>query len=168
MKVRRVIGIFTSIFLCLSLICETSSQEPSFELPVELIGFPAVILFVRLSNFAKKLAYSLNPRTYASRTRRSIESDDMIDIEEAEKRLIFELGEKVCIYPKVCLYHALKASQTQVKDNVSVDWNDIFSQYKTSKEKHKEYYLLSIFLGDIVASPRFCNQLVKKGRACKE
>lgn len=43
-----------------------------------------------------------------------------------------------------------------------------FSKYKTSPEKHKEFYLLSVFLGDFIQSPKFCNQLAKRGRACKD
>nr|XP_023021534.1 uncharacterized protein LOC111509910 [Leptinotarsa decemlineata] len=147
----------------------TSGQEPAFELPVELVGFPVIILAVRLSNFVKKLAYSLNPGTYvAKRSRRAIPSDEMINMIEAEKRLVSELGENVCIYPKVCLHHAKKARTINGRQEVAVDWDEVFSNYKTATEKQKEFYLLSVFLGDFIASPSFCNQLVKRGRGCKE
>lgn len=52
-----------SIFF-LNNIPNCNAQEPAFELPVELVGFPIIIIAVRLSNFVKKLAYSLNPSKY--------------------------------------------------------------------------------------------------------
>lgn len=65
--------------------------------------------------------------TYSGRVRRAaIASDEMIDMIEAEKRLVLELGENVCIYTKVCLHHAEKASKTQGRREMVVDWDEIF------------------------------------------
>lgn len=47
-------------------------------------------------------------------------------MDEAEKRLVSQLGAKVCVYTKVCLHHAEKASRNKVKDRFQIDWDDIF------------------------------------------
>lgn len=65
--------------------------------------------------------------TYVSRTKRALNSDDLIDMVEAEKRLVAELGKDVCIYTRVCLHHAEKARKSIGKtSNYNVDWNDVF------------------------------------------
>ncbi|XP_019872706.1 uncharacterized protein LOC109600950 [Aethina tumida] len=161
-----VLSVNILVFLMLD-VNVVQAQEPAFELPVELVGFPIIIVAVRLSNFVKKLAYSLNPKTYVGRAKREITSTEMINMIEAEKRLVQALGENVCIYRKVCLHHAEKAQKTVGRrQNLVVDWDEVFSNYKESKEAQKEYYLLSVFLGDFIASPKFCNQLAKRGREC--
>ncbi|KAL1131657.1 hypothetical protein AAG570_011270 [Ranatra chinensis] len=146
------------------------AQEGAFELPVQLIGFPVIILAVRLSNFIKKLSYAVNPNTYRARTRRDLlegPSSNDIDVADVEKRLVGELGQRVCIYEHVCLAYAEEALESHEHNNQIFDWQDIFSKYESSPRGKGEFYLLSVFLGDIVGSPRLCHELAKRGRSCE-
>ncbi|XP_054272421.1 uncharacterized protein LOC128992724 [Macrosteles quadrilineatus] len=152
-----------------------SPQRGGFELPVQLVGFPVIIIAVRISRFVKQLSYALNPQTYRSaagastRQTRDIHSLGLdapgLDVAEVEKRLVAEMGEGVCVYERVCAHYAQLAHRRKT-DNHALDWEHIFSRYKTSPDSKKQFYILSVFLGDIIASPGLCHQLAKRGRSC--
>ncbi|XP_035912029.1 uncharacterized protein LOC118512129 [Anopheles stephensi] len=140
------------------------AQEPLFELPVQLIGFPVIILSVRLANFAKKLAYSLNPKTYQSRSRReTLHPEELsrlaIDVVQAERKILHEFGPKACIEEEPCRIHAVSSARL---DNYQPDWEDILKNYKSQSSGMKQWYLLSVFLGDYLRDVHFCKQLAKR------
>ncbi|KAG7206940.1 hypothetical protein KM043_000832 [Ampulex compressa] len=171
MRVQRAFFLLGCYFLVLTFAIATPrAQEPSFELPVQLIGFPIIIAAVRITNFVKKLAYSLSPDTYADRTKRSlplVHDEEILDVGEVEKRLVAELGDNVCVYERICSKYAARTLGRRSRARI-LDWGMVFGEYKSSPNPMKENYLLSVFLGDIIGSPMLCHQLAKRGRACDD
>lgn len=160
----RLLQIFIFALTTFELFFTITAQE--FEIPVQLIGFPVIVLAVRLSNFVKKLAYAVNPNTYQQRSKRSALGPREMNVTEVEKKLVAEMGEKVCIYEKVCEEYAKRANRLETENNM-LDWENVFSKYEDTPKATKKFYLLSVFLGDIVASPNLCKELAKKGRSCQ-
>ncbi|CRK97907.1 CLUMA_CG011282, isoform A [Clunio marinus] len=139
--------------------------QPSFELPVQLIGFPVIVLSVRFANFVKKLAYSINPRTYMGRSRRQANnyndgdiSISAINVAQAERQILAEFGPKACILEEPCRIHATR----KAKRGAQPDWSDILSHYKVQSNGMKQWYLLSVFIGDEIRDPALCKQLSKR------
>jgi len=61
MQLPRTFLRFGCYFLVLTLVTVAGQNEPLFEIPVQLIGFPIIIASVRIINFLKKLTYALSP-----------------------------------------------------------------------------------------------------------
>ncbi|EFN84549.1 uncharacterized protein LOC105183170 [Harpegnathos saltator] len=169
MQLPRVVVLFGCCFLALTFVTAAPSpEEPVFDIPVQLIGFPVIIAAVRITNFIKKLAYSLNPDTYASRTKRApplIHDEEILDVGRIEKRMVAELGNNVCVYERICAKYADRTLRGRSRERV-LDWDEVFSEYKSSPDPMKENYLLSVFLGDAIGSPKLCHLLAKRRRGC--
>ncbi|XP_072755027.1 uncharacterized protein [Anoplolepis gracilipes] len=171
MQLSRTLLLLGFLALTLVTAAPAGQEEPFFELPVHLVGFPVIIASVRIANFFKKLAYVLNPETYVSRVKRahlSSHDEEILDIDQIEKKLVTEFGDNVCIYEKICVEYAermLRRRSRQLDWNI-LDWGEVFSEQRTSPNLMKENYLLSIFLGNIISSPKLCHSLAERGRAC--
>lgn len=63
MQLSRTLLLLGCYFLALTFVAAAPAgqEEPFFEVPVHLIGFPVIIASVRIANFFRKLAYILNP-----------------------------------------------------------------------------------------------------------
>lgn len=61
MKVIKIFYIWTVLSFVLLQSVMVGSEQTGFELPVQLFGFPFIIMAVRVTNFIKKLSYALSP-----------------------------------------------------------------------------------------------------------
>ncbi|XP_030372503.1 uncharacterized protein LOC115622635 isoform X2 [Scaptodrosophila lebanonensis] len=143
------------------------NPDPLFELPVQLVGFPVIVLSVRLSQFARKLAYSLNPNTYRSRSRRDAAHPLALDAELAQKQIISEFGPHACILEEPCRVHASRAASQRGSSNGGnatphAPWAEVLSNYKVQSTGMKQWYLLSLFIGDAVRDVPLCKHLAKR------
>lgn len=53
------------------------------------------------------------------------DDEPLLDVIEAEKRLVAELGEHVCVYERVCTQYAQIARERE-SENHDIDWENIF------------------------------------------
>lgn len=162
--------LYVLLVLLLEFVEEGLAQnaDPLFELPVQLVGFPVIVLSVRLSQFAKKLAYSLNPNTYRSRSRRDASHPLALDSELAQKEILREFGPRACILEEPCRVHASRpGSQRRPlgdgKATAHAPWAEVLRNYKVqSTGGMKQWYLLSLFIGDAVRDVPLCKHLAKR------
>ncbi|CAK1545549.1 unnamed protein product [Leptosia nina] len=167
MELKKLFYLWMVVTLIVLDCVMVGTQQTSFELPVQLVGFPFIIMAVRMTNFIKKLSYALSPATYRSRNRRQLtfaSDPENYDVQEVEKYIVGEFGARACVFERVCTNYAKRA---RLQPRPQMDWPDVFSQYKRSPDQAKELYLLSVFLGDIVGSPQLCHQLGKR-RGCDD
>ncbi|XP_020280301.1 uncharacterized protein LOC109853013 [Pseudomyrmex gracilis] len=169
MHMRRIFLLFGCYFVVLTLAYDDADEGTYTDfLPLYLIGFPVIAISVRITNFLKKLAYALNPDTYVSRVKRAqalIHDEEILDVEQIEKKLVAEFGNNVCLYERTCTKYAERTLARRSRERV-LDWTKVFREYRSSPNPMKENYLLSVFLGDIIGSPKLCHLLAERGRSC--
>ncbi|KAK2582324.1 hypothetical protein KPH14_004662 [Odynerus spinipes] len=129
MRLQRILVLAGCYFVLLSTVSSLPAENgPSFEIPIQLLGFPVIIAAVRISNFVRKLAYSLNPETYVSRVKRAlslVHDEEILDVGQIEKKLVEKLGNNVCVYERICGKYATRTLKKRSRERV-LDWDVIF------------------------------------------
>ncbi|EDS29252.1 conserved hypothetical protein [Culex quinquefasciatus] len=75
-----------------------------------------------------------------------------VDVAQAERKIQHEFGPKACIEEEPCRLHAVRTNRS---DDYQPDWNEILKDYKVRATGMKQWYLLSVFIGDYIRDVQF-------------
>ncbi|XP_055380691.1 uncharacterized protein LOC129611525 [Condylostylus longicornis] len=146
--------IFVLNFLMLSeLSTLVLCQEPVFDIPVQLVGFPVIALSVRLANFAKKLMYSLNPGTYKTISKRSYEKHAPF-IFQIKTNIIEEFGEDSCVENATCESYAM-----QEEPSLESLFSVVLRMHQENMSNQNRSRLLSSIIGSLTKDSHLCSAL---------
>lgn len=88
------------------------------------------MLFYRLRNnfdIYPRICLSLS-ETYVSRVRRDlplVHDEEILNVDQVEKKLVSELGNNVCVYERICAKYATRTLQKRSRERV-LDWDIVF------------------------------------------
>ncbi|KRF85278.1 uncharacterized protein Dvir_GJ26392 [Drosophila virilis] len=106
--------------------------------------------------------------TYRSRSRRDAAHPLALDAQLAQKEIQREFGPQACILEEPFRVHASRpGSQRQSgsdgKAKLHAPWSEVLRNYKVqSTDGFKQWYLLSVFIGDAVRDVPLCKHLAKR------
>lgn len=68
------------------------------------------------------------PETYVSRVKRDqplVHDEEILDVNEVEKKLVSELGGNVCVYERICVKYANQTLRKRSRER-ALDWDVVF------------------------------------------
>ncbi|XP_036327463.1 uncharacterized protein LOC118740077 [Rhagoletis pomonella] len=116
------------------------------------------------SNFLRALIiiiFSISfPDTYRARSKRETAAYAAYDAELAQKEILREFGPSACILEEPCRVHASRPGRFGAQQHPA--WNEILRNYRVQSTGMKQWYLLSLYIGDAVRDVPLCRHLAKR------